>query len=138
MKENWAIDNNQLPAWQIYFISLLIVANLDQLWSFFFANFCQFFIFFCGSSGFLANLCQFVFIIFGGSSRISANLCQSCTSFFLQFSLARHGKRVSFASSRWGNSQLKHRQIVSHVFAKLLQILKTALKIVKPRYFFAT
>ena len=38
LKENWAIDNNQLPAWQIYFISLLIVANLDQLWSFF----CQF------------------------------------------------------------------------------------------------
>ena len=88
----------------------------------FFANFCQFFFIFlrifsipCQPS----SVC--FFIIFGRSSRISANLCQSCTSFFLQFSLARHGKCVSFASSRGGNSQLKHRQIVSHVFAKLLQ-----------------
>ena len=45
LKENWAIDNNQLPAWQIYFISLLIVANLDQLWSFLpiFVSFLYFF-----------------------------------------------------------------------------------------------
>ena len=70
-----------VPAWQVYFISSLIVTNLDQPSSFL-PIFVSFYIFLRIFSIPCQPLSVFFFIIFGRSSRISANLCQSCTSFF--------------------------------------------------------